>query len=118
MPRVEKAKWRRQGGGRERGAETRDGGEGTETEIDEGMGLPYLMWHRGPSKVENLDIIAGYAGRSGNPIRSPRNALKCSATTSANSCGGVGRGAGGAAGRPFLFFLSAFRLTNAKRSCF
>lgn len=92
--------------------------KGTETEIDEGMGLPYLMWHRGPSKVENLDIIAGYAGRSGNPIRSPRNALKCSATTSANPCGGVGGWEGSESSGTPLFFLSAFHLTNAKQSCF
>lgn len=46
---------------------------------------PHWCGTEGPSKVENLDIIAGSAGRSGNPIRSPRNALKASATTSADS---------------------------------
>lgn len=62
------------------------GTRGRRTEIDEGMALPLLdVAPTGPSKVENLDIIAGSAGRSGNPIRSPRNALKASATTSADS---------------------------------
>lgn len=46
------------------------------------------MWHWGPSKVENLDIIDSYAGRSGIPIRTRRNVLECSEMTSGNSLEG------------------------------
>jgi len=51
-------------------------------------GIAVLMWHWGPSKVENLDIIDSYTCRSGNPIRARRNVLQCSKVTSKNSLEG------------------------------
>ncbi len=47
-------------------------------------GIAVLMWHWGPSKVENLDIIDSYTGRSGNPIRTQRNVPEFSVMTSEN----------------------------------
>lgn len=46
------------------------------------------MWHWGPSKVENLDIIDSYTGRSGIPIRMRWNVLERSEMTSVNSSEG------------------------------
>lgn len=66
------------------GGGTGDGTEGVETEINEGDGIAVLMWHWGPSKVENLDIIDSYAGRSGIPIGTQRNVRGCSEMTSEN----------------------------------
>lgn len=51
-------------------------------------GIAVLMWHWGPSKVENLDIIDSYTGRSGIPIRMRWNVLELSEMTSVNSSEG------------------------------
>lgn len=51
-------------------------------------GIAVLMWHWGPSKVENLDIIDSYTGRSGIPIRMRWNVLERSEMTSVNSSEG------------------------------